>query len=524
MRGGSHKTLTVRKAPQRAKNPNNNNKLKKTNTSSIAMSRAQQQPWAGAFDWSLYRDIITQLYIIDDHPLKEVEEIMRKQFNFHATQKMYKDHFRKWGLRKNLSSQFVEDFLIRTRQQPHSPPGPSESPNGSVVVRNWDRRMHRYVRSGSGLSPDAELSYILTGMNRSCHFGSPGSLGPAEQSLYMIRDYVMAMDTMSSKNPRTGPLGPAYSAAAGKTYYWITLIGIARNFLYEGRTELGFALLNQCFEMFKEMLDPNPLAHPCGFLRRVRSCQNNPRHAFHTLFAVLRKAGPEGVYFSFERVIMDCYMDLMASSFSRGFLRAYPLAMQTIEAPLATVQKAFDSLKNEPNSLLVKPMAVPGQPESNLEALVSFPKDSMDDFLHGWAQTRPPSTSPSPSATPPSGNSATSSSGDSATSSSSGDSATSSSSGETTTVTTEKGSEYQRSNRAESPQVFDSALTEIIMNKVIEETSVELHHGNLSVTARMMDLKKCFNPSAEYSDIEELKDAYEYLVDFYAQDPNIYLQ
>jgi len=380
----------------------------------------------------------------------------------------------------------------------------------------------------------------------------------------MIRDYVTAMDTMSSKNPRTGPLGPAYSAAAGKTYYWITLIGIARNFLYEGRTELGFALLNQCFEMFKEMLDPNPWLILAAFYgafdlarydRRLATSfinyihtlthpKNNPRHAFHTLFAVLRKAGPEGVYFSFERVIMDCYMDLMASrfvdkrlvldimrSFSRGFLKAYPLAMQTIEAPLATVQKAFDSLKNEPNSLLVKPMAVPGQPESNLEALVSFPKDSMDDFLHGWAQTRPPSTSPSPSATSPSGNSATSPSGNSATSSSgdsatssSGDSTTSSSSGETTTVTATKGSEYQRSNRAESPQVFDSALTAIIMNKVIEETSVELHHGNLSVTARMIDLKKCFNPSAEYSDIEELKGPYEFLVDFYGTDPNIYLQ
>ncbi|KAK8116234.1 Clr5 domain-containing protein [Apiospora sp. TS-2023a] len=537
MRGGSHKTLTVRKAPQCSKNPNdnnnnNNNKLKKTNASSTAMSRAQQQPWAGAFDWSLYRDIITQLYIIDDHPLKEVEEIMRKQFNFHATQKMYKDHFRKWGLRKNLSSQFVEDFLIRTRQQQHSPPSPAQSPNGSVVVRNLNRRVNRYMRSGPGFSPDIELAYLLSSMNRPWYLRSPGNMGHAEQSIYMIKTYVTAMDTMSSKNPESGPLGPAYSAAAGKTYYWITLIGIARSFLVQKRIELGFALLNQCFEMFREMLDPNPwliLAAFYGafdlamhdrqlavmFMRYIddlTSAETNTPHAFHTLFAILRKSGPDGVRQSFQKVIMECYMEFMASSFadkrlvleimrsfSRGLMKAYPVGMPSIEASRATVQRAFDSLEGNTDSLEIKPIAIEGRPRSDLKAIVHFPRDPMDDFLHGWAETRPPSASPSPSAT--------------------------SSSDETTTPTsTESGGEEQGSNRAESPQIFPEDLTAIIMNKVIEETSVELHHGNFSVTARMMDLKKCFNPSADYSDIEELRDAYESLVKFYAEDPNIYLQ
>lgn len=90
MIGGGHKTLTVRKAPPRSKDPinNNNNASKnklKANVSPAAMSRGQQQVWARPFDWSLHRDFITQLYIIDDHPLKEVEEIMREEFQFHAT-------------------------------------------------------------------------------------------------------------------------------------------------------------------------------------------------------------------------------------------------------------------------------------------------------------------------------------------------------------------------------------------------------------------------------------------------------
>lgn len=91
------------------------------------------------------------------------------------------DHFRKWGLRKNLSSQFVEDFLIRTRQQ-HSPPVPAQSPNGSVVVRNLNRRVNRYVRSGPPLPPDIELAHLLSNMNRPWYLRSPGNLGHAEQS------------------------------------------------------------------------------------------------------------------------------------------------------------------------------------------------------------------------------------------------------------------------------------------------------------------------------------------------------
>lgn len=83
---GNHQTLTVREAPQRARYPNNNSRSKlKTKAPSAAMSRVQQQTWARPFDWDLHRDFITQLYMIDDYPLKEVERIMREQFQFHAT-------------------------------------------------------------------------------------------------------------------------------------------------------------------------------------------------------------------------------------------------------------------------------------------------------------------------------------------------------------------------------------------------------------------------------------------------------
>ncbi|KAK8098439.1 uncharacterized protein PG998_013925 [Apiospora kogelbergensis] len=470
-----------------------------------AQQQQQQQQWARPFDWSLRRSIITQLYILDDFPLKEVEEIMRNDYQFYAT---------KWGLRKNLSSQFVEDLLTRNGQR--NSPASAHTPNGALIVRNLNRRVNRYVRSGPGLGPNAELVHLLNGMNRPLQFGSPGTLGHAERSIGA---------------QKSGPLGPAYNTAAGTTYYWITLIGIARNFLHENRFELGFALLNQCFDMFTKMLDPSPWLILAAFYGAYDLTRIDPRlgtifmqyiddltnvgtaaapHAFHTLFKILRQSGAEGVLESFEAVVLECFMNLMASSFTgkrpvfdimrsfcRGFVKAYPITAPCIEAPRATVVKAFDKLKGKPDSLFIKPIAVKGRPSSGLKAIVCFPKFPMDNFLRKWASTRPSSSSSSPPST---------------------------SSSETST--TESDPKGHDSKRAESPLVFDPSLAELIIDKVIGETLVELHSGNLSVSARFMDLKDCFNPSpsVKYTDIEELRPAYQYLKAFYGNNASIYLQ
>ncbi|KAK8069525.1 hypothetical protein PG994_006141 [Apiospora phragmitis] len=559
---GSHQTLTVRKAPYRPKDPNaatsfgkisniinddnnnnNNNKLK-TNCPATTMSHAQQ--YARPFDWSQRQGIITQLYIFEDRPLKEVAEIMRDSYQFHATYKMYKDHFRKWNLRKNLNSKVFEDFLIRPRQQ-NTPPT-AHSPNGTVVVRNLSRRMTRYVRSGSGGSPNAEPAQILYGMVLPRQVESPGSLKHAERSstssplsgpLYRLPHILL----LAWGCPSHPVLGCAYDKVLYRAYGHQVqedllldyTIGIARNFLHEKRSALGFALLNHCFGMFKGMLDSNPWLDPnpwlilaafygaydlarfdpelaVNFMGYIDQLTTVKGHAFHELFTTLRQSGSDGVLAQFERVILECFMDTMAGSFrdkkmvldimrsfSIGFIRAYPKkAMPSIEVSRATVQEVFDNLKDDPDSVIIKPIPAEGQPSSaELEAIVKFPKSPMEDFLHGWANTHPASTSPSPSTT---------------------------SSVAGTTIASDTDSEDQGSNRADSPPAFDPFLVEIILNKVVEETSVELYSGNLSVTARLMDLKGCFgNLSGQYSDIEELRKAYADLMGYYAENASIYI-
>ncbi|KAK8119370.1 Clr5 domain-containing protein [Apiospora kogelbergensis] len=55
-------------------------------------------------DWEGYRGVITRLYSDENRPLKEVVHIMAREYDFQATEKMYKDRLKRWGIRKYMKS------------------------------------------------------------------------------------------------------------------------------------------------------------------------------------------------------------------------------------------------------------------------------------------------------------------------------------------------------------------------------------------------------------------------------------
>ncbi|KAK8127792.1 hypothetical protein PG984_008900 [Apiospora sp. TS-2023a] len=55
-------------------------------------------------DWEGYRGVITRLYSEENRPLKEVVHWMAQEYDFHATEKMYKDRLKRWGIRKYMKS------------------------------------------------------------------------------------------------------------------------------------------------------------------------------------------------------------------------------------------------------------------------------------------------------------------------------------------------------------------------------------------------------------------------------------
>ncbi|KKF93794.1 hypothetical protein CFO_g3865 [Ceratocystis platani] len=56
-------------------------------------------------------DCITRLYIEEDKPLKEVMDIMARDYAFCATEKMYKIKIKKWNLKKNLRENEVQAII-----------------------------------------------------------------------------------------------------------------------------------------------------------------------------------------------------------------------------------------------------------------------------------------------------------------------------------------------------------------------------------------------------------------------------
>ncbi|CAK7205302.1 hypothetical protein SEUCBS139899_008071 [Sporothrix eucalyptigena] len=71
----------------------------------------RQQDWAQINDWEVHRERITELYRDQGLHLKQVQEIMADQYNFHASQRMYKTRISKWAIDKNLKAADVATIL-----------------------------------------------------------------------------------------------------------------------------------------------------------------------------------------------------------------------------------------------------------------------------------------------------------------------------------------------------------------------------------------------------------------------------
>ncbi|CAM1506254.1 Fc.00g058950.m01.CDS01 [Cosmosporella sp. VM-42] len=81
-----------------------------------APSRARL--WATDAEWAKYRHVITQLYIREKKTLKEIAEIMSRDYNFHAKERMFKTRTKSWGVNKNLRADEVLAMVhVRSRRE-----------------------------------------------------------------------------------------------------------------------------------------------------------------------------------------------------------------------------------------------------------------------------------------------------------------------------------------------------------------------------------------------------------------------
>ncbi|KAI1653593.1 Clr5 domain-containing protein [Daldinia decipiens] len=285
-------------------------------------------------DWNNNRDTITMLYLEQNKSLKEVMRIMREEYDFYATEKMYKIRFNRWGLHKKLRAHQVAELLVqRGRRAAVGKPSVS-----FVHGRKVDAdRLNAYLRRVSPTSRK-ELMAILSGKIESaeaqkrsieeiiCRTPSPkpepasiprrveapDSLRLPEECMQIVQSYVGGAlegslwqltpdkELVFPRRPRT----------------WLDPVSSARQLFFNGFTKQGFRLIRITFEDYREVMmrqDPSLLIETCLALGALiqsgpglaESLINyacgmsriifGPRHPLYLLFMRLKGASPSEI-------------------------------------------------------------------------------------------------------------------------------------------------------------------------------------------------------------------------------------
>ncbi|KAI5861812.1 Clr5 domain-containing protein [Durotheca rogersii] len=279
-------------------------------------------------DWVNYRDIITALYLDQNKSLKEVMRIMREEYYFFATEKMYKIRFNKWGLHKKLRAHQVAELLVQhSRRAAVGKASVSYVHGRKVDVDRLNTYLRRVsparrkeleaIRSGEvqlasdqrrrlGViicrTPSPEPESMLRRLD------APDSLRLPEECLQIVRDYVRGAFEASLWH--TTPQQELIFPRMGKT--WLDPVSCARQLLISGLSAQGFSMLNIALNDYRAVLakeDPSLLIETClalgallqSGLEIAKSLVNFawqlsmivfelPRHPLRLLFSRLRTA------------------------------------------------------------------------------------------------------------------------------------------------------------------------------------------------------------------------------------------
>ncbi|KAI0593084.1 Clr5 domain-containing protein [Biscogniauxia sp. FL1348] len=271
--------------------------------------------FALAGDWARFRDTITTLYLEQNKPLREVKRIMKEEHYFFATDKMYKTHFKKWGLQKNLKHDQVGKILAEKSRRAAMGKSTKAYIHGRQVGED---RLNTYLRR---VPPTRRKSIEATASAPSqqevredgvlvCRTPSPGppqvksiprrleapdTLKATEDSIYLLRAYVAGS---SGSDHWSLPLPEKSKGIPDLHYYWNTIFHVAMASFRAGLTSQGFGILSLSFQRYQKLLQ---LQHP---LLIIDTCL-----AFSQLSAVVganKDLLGHFIYYAFEMSRIIC--------------------------------------------------------------------------------------------------------------------------------------------------------------------------------------------------------------------------
>ncbi|KAI1390187.1 uncharacterized protein F4822DRAFT_227967 [Hypoxylon trugodes] len=331
-------------------------------------------------DWANFRDTITSLYLDQNKSLKEVMRIMREEYYFFATEKMYKIRFNKWGLHKKLRAHQVAELLVQRGRRA----AVGKTSVAFVHGRKIDSdRLNTYLRRVSP-ARRKELLAILAGgtelagsQKRSIEeiicrtpspepepesvpaprrLDAPDGLRLPEECMQIVQSYIGG--AFDSSIWHVTPDKELVFPRRPRT--WLDPVSSARQLFVNGFTEQGFRMVRITFDDYRDVMirqDPSLLVETCLALGALRQsgpglCESfinyaygmsrivfGPRHPLHLLFTRLKAADPSEMS-RFMGLIMQSFLQTVqhGGSLKPTYLATVYRAMlnsEFIEAPTA---------------------------------------------------------------------------------------------------------------------------------------------------------------------------------------------
>ncbi|KAI1743131.1 Clr5 domain-containing protein [Xylaria scruposa] len=203
-------------------------------------------PWAQAEDWDAHREIITELYVNQRRRMKDVMRTMAEDYGFHATRRMYKTRFRKWGVAKNIKA-IPED----APENVVSASGPSEADRQSKQPIAPIMAVQRITNHGSVHA----LRHFWT-QPAILNIAPPDCYKFAEGTFYYTQVYISSIGF-----PNLGSsIANKRLATIAAVAEWLSCATTAKTLLALGHFKEAVLLIDVCCHQYRSLLGSQDLS------------------------------------------------------------------------------------------------------------------------------------------------------------------------------------------------------------------------------------------------------------------------
>ncbi|KAI0183862.1 Clr5 domain-containing protein [Xylaria flabelliformis] len=264
-------------------------------------------PWAEAEeDWDAHREIITELYVNQRWRMKDVMRTMAEDYGFHATRRMYKTRFSKWGVAKNIKAipKDAPEYVV-------SASGSSETNRQSKQPIAPTMTVQRIANHGSVHAP----RHLWT-RPAIQNIRSPDCYRFAEGTLYFTQVYISSIGFPSLGSSIADKRLITMAASAE----WLNYVMTAKTLLAFGHVRGAVLLIDVCCHQYRSLLtsgDPSLVAFTVlailkvlkywsslavaflKFICKMSGIVLGTAHPFSMLFHKFREAGVDHLVYCF---------------------------------------------------------------------------------------------------------------------------------------------------------------------------------------------------------------------------------